>query len=254
MSLVHAEYLKLSRRKFYPILLVILVALILLLAFIFIGLPSLFPDQADDIPFLSKRDTFVFGAQQVAGQTWFPLIVATVVLGGDMASTVWATSLTRESSLVRHMGARLLVFVLASWAAFMVVTGAWALITQIWAEGSGGLTAVEWLGIAWRLGVSVLVWTVLGMAAVALLRQVGLAIGIVLAFAFIEPLFGLWGVYSKVSLTAATNGLFGVFFEGIFGDFVPGQGMSLAHALGVISGWIALALALTWVGLRYRDA
>lgn len=254
MSLVHAEYLKLSRRKFFPIMLIILFVLVLFSAFFLISFGQLWPDLANEVPVLGKPDAFVIGAQQVAAQTWFPLIVATVILGGDLASTVWATSLTREPSVIRHVGSRLLVFSIASWLAYILATGAWALYTHIWAPGRGGLELGEWLGVTWRLGVGAAVWTALGLAAVALLRQVGPAIGAVLAFYFVEQLLGLWPTYAEISLTAATNGLFGVYLDGWLGEFVPGAGMSVARALTVIGGWTVFALGLTWWGLRRRDA
>jgi len=254
MSLVHAEHLKLSRRKFYPIMLVILFVLVLFSAFFLISFGQLWPEFAQDVPVLGKPDAYVIGAQQVAAQTWFPLIVATVILGGDLASTVWATSLTREPSVVRHVGSRLLVFSIASWIAYILGTGLWALYTHFWAEGSGGLEIGEWVGVTWRLGVGAMVWSALGMAAVALLRQVGPAIGAVLAFYFVEQLLGLWPTYADISLTAATNGMFGVYLDGWLGSLVPGAGMSVTRALTVIGAWTVLALVLTWWGLRRRDA
>lgn len=254
MSLVHAEYLKLSRRKFYPIMLVILAALVVFTAFFLLLFGQLFPEFAEDVPVLAKPEAFVVGAQQVAAQTWFPLIIAAVILGGDLGSTVWATSLTRASSVVRHVVSRLIVFTIASWVAFVLGTGIWALMTHFWAEGAGSPAIGDWLGIIWRLSVVAAVWSAMGMAAVALLRSVGPAIGAVLAFYFVEQLLGLWPRYAEVSLTAATNGIFGVYLDGWLGAFVPGAGMTVTRSLVVIGSWTALALVLTWWGLRRRDA
>ena len=69
---------------------------------------------------LTKPDAFLIGAQQVVGQTWFPMILAVVLIGADLSSTVWATSLTRDSSKPAHIGARLLVIRVASWVAMLL--------------------------------------------------------------------------------------------------------------------------------------
>lgn len=254
MSLLHAEYLKLSRRKFYPIMVVILLVLVAFTAFFLMIFGQVLPDLADEVPILAKPLAYLVGAQQVASQTWFPLILAAVLLGGELGSTVWATSLTREPSLVKHVGARLAVFTGAAWFAFALGTALWALMAFIWAPGSGGVELADWLGLAWRLGLIALVWSSLGLAAVALLRSVGPAIGAVLAFYFVDQLLGLWDRYRDFSVTAATNGLFGQLLGGWLGEFIPGADLSTTRSLTVLAAWTAFALVLTWIGLRMRDA
>ncbi len=254
MSLIHAEYLKLSRRKLYPIMLIFLIALAALLAFFFLIFAQRWPDLAEGVPVIPKPTAYVFGAQQVATQTWFPMILGVVILGGELASTVWATSLTREPSVVKHVLARLLVFTVAGWLGFVIGTAFWAGMAHFWAAGSGGLTISEWLDIGWRLGAVALVWTSLGLGAVALIRSVGPAIGAVIGFLFLDQILGFWVTYADISLYVATMALFGNFLEGATGSLFPGGDMGAGHAMVVIAGWTALGLALTWFGLRRRDA
>jgi hypothetical protein len=254
MSLLHAEYLKLSRRKLYPVMSLILLTLVAFTGFFLMAFGQIAPDLAGDIPILSKPSAYIVGAQQVAGQTWFPMILAVVMVGGELGSTVWATALTREPSLLNHVSSRLGVFAIAGWIAFALATAVWGLMTYFIAPGSGGPGLVDWLQTGWRLGLVALVWSSLGLAAVALLRSVGPAIGAVLAFSFLEAILGLWRPYGNVSVTAATTGLFGSSLDGWLGSLVPGSGLTTLHSVVVISCWALAGLGLTWWGLRRRDA
>jgi hypothetical protein len=254
MSLLRAEYLKLSRRKLYPLMVLIMLVLVALSAFFLMVFGQIAPDIAEEVPVLTKPDAYVIGAQQVAGQTWFPLILAVVVVGAELGSTVWATSLTREPSVLRHVVTRLVVFTMSSWLALVIGTGLWAVVAYFGAPGTGGPSAGEWLGLVWRIGLVAMVWSSLGLAAVALLRSVGPAIGVVLAFSFLESILAFWGPYGNVSVTAATGGLFGAQLGGLFGALVPGADLSLAHSIAILVGWTLFGLGLTWWGLRRRDA
>ena len=254
MSLLHAEYLKITRRKLFPTMLAILGFFTLLSAFFLMIFSQVAPDLAGDIPSVGKPLAYSFGAQQIAGQTWFPLILAVVMLGGELSSTVWATSLTRDSRRLMHILARLLVFGVASWLAFNVGTALWAVIAFFAAEGSGSLTVGEWIGLGWRMGLISLAWTSLGLGTVGALRSMGPAIGAVLAFSFLETFLALWEPYGNLSLTAATNALFEVSLGGIAGAFLPGGDLSLIHSIAIMIGWIAFGLVLTWWGLHRRDA
>ena len=254
MSLVHAEYLKISRRKLYPVMVLILGFLITLTAFFLIVFAQVAPGFAEGLPVLEKPDAYMVGAQQVASQTWFPMILAVVMLGGELGSTVWATSLTRDSRKLAHMLARLLVLSIAGWLAFMLATGVWAAFTVVAAPGEGGPTAAEWLGLVWRIGIISLAWTSIGLGAVSMLRSVGPAIGAALALIFGEGILALWGPYESISLSAATSGLFDFVLGGFIGAFIPGGDLSLGHAVAIIFGWTLLGLVLTWWGLQRRDA
>ena len=254
MSLLHAEYLKMSRRKLYPVMLLILGFLILLTAFFLIVFGQIAPDLAEDVPVLEKPEAYLIGAQQVAGQTWFPLILAVVMMGGEFSTTVWATSLTRDSRKVNHVFARLLVFSLAGLISFMAATAVWAAFAFFGAPGEGSPSVGEWVGLVWRAGVISVAWTSLGLGAVSLLRSVGPAIGVVLAFSFGESILALWGPYENVSLSAATGGLYDFVFGAGLEGLIPGADLSRPHALAIIAGWTVVGLVLTWWGLQRRDA
>lgn len=254
MSLLHAEYVKLSRRRLYPIMVVILGVLVALLAFFFLIFGQILPELAEELPVFEKPDAYVFGAQQVAGQTWFPLVLAVVMLGSEFGNTVWATALTRDSRRLYQISARFLVLLVASWAAILIGIIAWAVVVFFASPGTGGPDAVEWLEVVWKVGLIQLAWTSIGLAAVALLRSVGPAIGAALALIFIDPLLGLWGPYENISISAATTALFPIFPDGAFSAFVPGASLSTMHAVFIMVGWAAVGFGLTWWGLQRRDA
>jgi hypothetical protein len=254
MSLLHAEYLKLSRRRLYYTMVLILAALVGLLAFFLLIFPRIAPDFAEGVPLLEKPEAYVFGAQQVAGQTWFPLILAVVMLGSEFGSTVWATALTRDPRRTVQISARFLVLAIASLLAIAAGVIGWALVTAIAVPGDGVPEASEWLGLIWKIALIELAWTAIGLGAVAMLRSVGPAIGAALALYFIDPILGLWGPWENVSLSAATNALFGVDVAGCFGALVPGADLALPHAVAIVVGWTIVGLALTWWGLHRRDA
>jgi len=257
MSLVHAEYLKVSRRKLFPIMLGLLAFLMGFVGLLFyVILPALPEAAGGDTPLPERPEAFIFGAQQVAGQAWwFAVILATAVLGGEVASTVWATSLTRDSRKFRHISSKFMVFTVASWVAFLVGTAVWAAITWVAADGSGSPELSEWLGLLWKFLVIAAAWTSIGLGAVAMTRSIAVAMGIALGLSFIDSIVAPFvDFYEKISLTAASNGIFNVAGDGPFASFIPGGDMSLAHALGVMVGWVLVGLAFTWWGLQRRDA
>ncbi len=254
MSLLHAEYLKLSRRRLYYTMVLILAALVGLLAFFLLVFPQIAPEFAEGVPLLEKPEAYVFGAQQVAGQTWFPLILAVVMLGSEFGSTVWATALTRDPRRTAQVSARFIVLATASFLAIAAGVVGWTLVTALAVPGEGGPTIAEWLALVWKLALIELAWTAIGLGAVAMLRSVGPAIGAALALYFVDPILGLWGPWENVSLSAATNALFQIDIPGGFGALVPGGDLSLPHAVAIVLGWTMLGLTVTWWGLRRRDA
>lgn len=255
MSLLHAEYLKLSRRKLYVVMVVILAALVGLLALLFIILPRVAPEFAaeSELPMFAKPEAYVFGAQQVAGQTWFPLVLAVVMLGSEFGSTVWATALTRDPRRIPQIGARFVVLAAASWVAIALGIVGWAVLTALVAPGEGAPAASAWLGLAWKVGLVELAWTAIGLGAVAMLRSVGPAIGAALAFYFIDSILVVWSTYRQISLTAATGSLFEIEIPGDFGSMF-GIGMPLGQAVAVVLGWTLVGLVLAWWGLQRKDA
>ena len=167
MSLLHAEYLKLSRRRLYYMMVIILAALVGLLAFFLLIFAQIAPELAEDVPLLRKPIAYIFGAQQVAGQTWFPLILAVVMLGSEFGSTVWATALTRDPRRVGQISARFVVLALASLLAITAGIAGWSIVTAIAVPGEGGPSVDEWLNLVWKVGLIELAWTAIGLGAVA---------------------------------------------------------------------------------------
>jgi len=250
VSLLHAEYLKVSRRWLFPIMTAVLGVLVVLGAFATILLPK-FSDEVPTI--VTKPEVYLFGAQQ-AVQTWFPVILAAVFLGSEFSTTAWASALTRDPRRVLQINARLLTISAASWLAFVLGAAAFAIIAAVAAEGTGSLSVTEWLDITWRLGLVALAWTSLGLAAVAIFRSVGPAIGVGLALSVGEGFLALWPAYADLSLTAAGAALFPVELGGLFGAFIPSISRPLWELVVVVLAWTAAGFALTWWGLQRRDA
>ena len=256
MSLLHAEYLKMSRRKLYPIMLALLAFLMAFIGILFFVVFPALPDAAAGGVVPGRPEAFVFGAQQVAGQAWwFAVILATAILGAEFSTTVWATSLTRESKKLSHVSARFLVFTLASWLAFLAGVAVWGAVTFLFAEGSGSLETSEWLGFVWKFILISAAWTSIGLGAVAMTRSIALAMGIALGLSFVDSIVAPFvDSYETVSLTAASNGIFDVGGDGPFSAFVPGGDFTLAHSVAILAGWALVGLILTWWGLHRRDA
>lgn len=259
MSLVHAEYLKVTRRKLFPVMTLILGLLMGFFGVLFfLVLPAL-PESAGGgagavVP--QRPGAFVFGAQQVAAQAWwFAVILATAVFGGELATTAWATSLARESRKLRHIVSKFVVFAIASWLALLAGTAIWSVATFLFADGSGSLAASEWLGLVWKFGVIAAAWTSIGLGAIGLTRSIPSAMAIALGLSFVDSILAPFvEIYENVSLTAATNGIFGLAADSPFGALIPGGDMSLAHALAIMAGWAIVGLGLMWWGLQRRDA
>ena len=254
MSLFTAELRKIGRRKLFPGMTLVLLFFVGLAAFFLIVFGEIAPDLAEDLPVLEKPEVYDVGAQQAMTQTWFPVILAVVLMGGELASTVWATGLTRESRKVRQVLTRLTTYTVASLVAFLVAFVFWVVLALIFAPGEGFMELADLVGLIWKGLVIALAWTSLGIGAVALLRSVGPAIGVGIAVIFAESFLALWGPWENVSLSAATSALFFVDFGGGFSSFVPGGDLPLWHTLLILVGWTALGLALTWWGLQRRDA
>lgn len=256
MSLVHAEYLKLTRRKLYPIMVAILGLIVAVSAFFAVIFPQLIgeDDLLGVMPVFEKPDAFLFGVQQVVANTWFPLILAVIMLGSEFGGTVWAAALTRDSRKLRQIAARFLILVIASWAAISVAIAGWTVVVVTAVPGTGGLGVGEWVSVFGKVGLVQLTWIAIGLAAVATLRSVGPAIGAALAVYFIEPLVAMWDLYENISISAAANALFPVFPDGLIAEFIPGAGLSVFHAVSILVGWAAFGFVVAWWSLHRRDA
>jgi hypothetical protein len=254
VNLLRAEFRKITHRKLVPIMILLLVVFVGLAAFFLVVFPQISPEAAEQIPRIEKPLVYVLGAQQAATQTWFPLILAVVLLGGELSTTVWATALTRDSRKGRHIVARVLTYALASLVAAVVAFAVWIVMALIFAPGEGFMTFKDFVDFLWNTALISLAWTSVGTAAVSLLRSVGPAIGAGLAIYFAESFLALWDPWENVSLTAASTALFEVDFGGGLGGLIPGMGLSMGHKLAILAGWTLVGLGLTWWGLQRRDA
>ena len=251
IGLFRAELIKLFKRRTFYVLVVVLAVLTGLLAAIFFLLPRAV--ESADIPVIQKPGAYVFGAQQVLGQTWFPIILSTMFLAGELATSAWATALTRNARRWQHLIARLVTTTGASWLAIITAIAGFGLVAFFLAEGTGALGASEWWAIAWKALLVVFTWVALGMAASAWLRAVGPAIGATLAFSFAEGILALWEGWRNVSLSVHTSALLGALDVGGFGGLL-GDTPSFGRALVVILGWCVGAIVAAFAGLHYRDA
>lgn len=251
--LFQAELVKLFRRKAYLLMVIILAALVGMTAFFIVVFPRIAPDLAEGLSPIGKPEGYVFGAQQVIGQTWFPLILAVMMLGTEMSGTFWATTLTREARRLRHVTARLVVLSGASWAAVAAAILGFAVVVALGGVGEGGLPAGEWLRIFGSALLIQIAWVALGLGLVGLFRSIGPAIGAALAFSFGEQLLGLWRPYGNVSLTANSTALLGAVDPEIFGGMLPGAGIPPERAAVVVAIWAVAAVALAWWALVQRD-
>jgi hypothetical protein len=255
-GLLAAEWVKLSRRWVLRVLALILVALCGLTGFIFLILPDLVPDVAQELPILDRRDALILGIQTVLGQTWFPLILAVVMLGSEVTTSAWGASLTRESRRGRHVGAKLGVMLGGAWLVVLVVIGLWVAGATVFSEGESGFSTSDWIGVVWKSGLAQVTWLALGMGAVAWIRSTGFAIGIVIVYSFGEGILALWKPFQRISLSTAQNALFGEISADISGGIGVGftDPMTFSRAVLVVAMWTVVGAALAYTGLRYRDA
>lgn len=253
MSLLRAEYRKIRRRIVFPVMALVLMIFTGLGAFFLIVLGQV-GDLGGNLPVLKKPMVYAVGAQQSATQSWFPLILAVVLLGGELSTTVWATSLTRESRKIRHIVSRFVTYSAATIVAVLAGFLVWAVIAFFFAPGTGFMSATDLIGVVWKAALVAVAWTAIGTGAVSMLRSVGPAIGAGLAIYFAESFLVLWGPWENVSLTAASSALFNASLAGPLSNLIPGGSLPLWHQMAIIAGWTALGLFLTWWGLQRRDA
>lgn len=254
IGLLRAEFIKLFKRRLPWVMTFILGGLMGVTALVLMVLPGFIDDGLDGFTGVGRPEAFMVGFQQAVSQTWFPLILAVVFLGGEMTGTAWASTLTREARRWMHVLARLVVLTVASWAAMLLVVAMWSVMVVLFADGAGGPGLGEWLGAIWKLGLVQFVWAALGLGAIAWLRSTGPAIGLVVAFSFVESILGLWSGYQPFSLTGNSAVLFGSDLMGELGAvFGAISGSSFGAALAAVVGWGVIGSFAAWAGLSLRD-
>lgn len=253
-GLLRAELLKLVKRRLYWVMVLIFAAVMGLVAVLLLLLPSISPDAIPGMPVIAKPDAYTFGAAQALGQTWFPVVLAVVLLGGETGTSIWPFSLTLESRRWLHLVAKTVVTTVAAWLGALVAIAGWAVVAMLFAEGSGAPAVSEWMSIVWKAGLTEFTWVALGFAATGLLRSIGPAIGVALAFSFGEGILAFWRPWQEISLSLASSRL-----VGDFGDISAGLGVGLSgplsfeQALAVVFGWVILGVGLAVFGLQVRD-
>jgi hypothetical protein len=251
-GLLKAELIKTFKRRTFWVLTIVLVLLTGFLAGIFYLLPRVIDDQGGLFE-IQKPAAYIFGAGQVMGQTWFPLILATMALAGELATSAWSTTLTRNSRRGQHLVARLLTSTAAAWLAVLLAIVVFSIATFFLAEGTGELDAAAWWDIVWKALLVQFTWVALGLAFSAWLRSVGPAIGAALAFTFVEGLLILWEGFRQVSLSIHTSALLGSLSVGGFGQIL-GDLPSFRRGLIVVLSWSVIGVLIAWAGLKLRDA
>jgi hypothetical protein len=251
-GLIRAEIIKTFKRRTFWVLTIVLALLTAFLAGIFYLLPRVIDDQGGFFE-ITKPSAYVFGAGQVLGQTWFPLILATMALAGELATSAWSTTLTRNSRRGQHLVARLVTATLAAWFAVLLAITIFSVATFFLASGTGELDPGGWWDIAWKALLVQFTWAALGLAFSAWLRSVGPAIGAALAFSFVEGLLVLWEGFREVSLSIHSSALLGSLSVGGFGQIL-GDLPSIRRGLVVVLGWSLLGVLVSWAGLKLRDA
>ncbi len=250
IGLIAAEITKTFKRRTYWVLTVVLTVVTMLLVGLFLFLPRVVDEG---MPIFSKPEIYTVGAAQVLGQTWFPLILAALALAGELATSAWATALTRNSRRGQHLMARMLTATISAWIAMLAAIALFTVAAFFFATGSGSLTVEEWLGIGWKALLVQFTWVGLGLAFSAFLRSVGPAIGGAIAFMFIEGLLLLWPAWRPVSLSLATSAILGDLAAADFGPVI-GELPEFRTALITALAWAVGAALLAWAGLRFRDA
>ena len=255
-GLLRAEWIKLSRRWVFRVMSLILLVVTAMTAVIILVVPKVSPGAIEGLTELSRRDATVVGIQTVLGQTWFPLILAVVMLGSEVRSTAWASALTRESRRGLHVAARLITLTAAAWAAALVAIVGWEIVAATYTEGDRAFGISGWVGIVWKTAIVQVTWVALGLGAIALLRSTGVAIGAVVAYSFLEGLLALWKPYGEIALSSASNSLVGQVVADVSGGFgVSGADpMAFAQAVTVVGAWAVLGGAIAWAGLALREA
>lgn len=254
IRLMHAETIKLFKRRVYWVMLAILVFFTAMAAVLLLYLPTVAPGEFEGFPEITKPDAYAVGASQVIGQTWFPAILAVVMLGGELSTAIWAGALTMESRRWLHLLAKAIVYSSAAWLAAVAAIGVWSVIAFFLAGGDGGPDPAEWVSILAKTALIQFTWVAIALGGTGLFRALGPAIGVVLAFSFGEGILALWRPWQQVSLSGASSRLIADLGDigGGFGiTFTPE--ISFGHALAVVLAWTLVGVAVAIFGVQVRD-
>lgn len=249
IGLIGAESRKLFRRLPFWIMLGVLVFFVGITAVFLIVLPRVASDTFGDLPDIPPSVMFTLGLQTALGQTWFPAILAAVMVGGEVGGPVWSSALTLESRRWMHVLAKLIVLTLGAMLAFVVAMVLWVTIVALFVEDGQGPTGLG--AVLWKSAVIQLTWVALGIGSVGLFQSMGPAIGVIIGLNVGESLLSIWEPWQLISLS--TNQ------AAVLGDIVTPGGLGavadipIGRAAGVVLAWAGVAIVLAVVGLAVRD-
>ncbi len=252
-ALLSAEVIKLTKRKMPWVLGGILVFLTALGAFLQYAAADLF-DSADlevlAVP--DKPEAYLYGFLNAAGNTWVPVILAVVMLGYEFSKGTWGISLTWDASRSRHLMAKLAVLTGGATVLALLGVVVWMGFSAAMAEGAGFVSVAELVLATGELVFVQATWVAVGLAAVALIRSTGLAVGLAVGLTFVEQLLALWPAYQDYSIGGATSGIFDLQLPVVVGNplVLPDPGRSAM----ILLIWGVVSLGVAWAAVTYRDA
>lgn len=252
-TLLSAERVKLTNRRLPWVLGGILVLLTIVGAFFQFLAVEIFDDPsltALDVP--EQPEAYLYGFLNAAGSTWVPVILAVVMLGGEFSRGTWAVSLTWESRRWLQLVARLVVIGLGAVVLGLIGVVVWGVFAAVFADGSGLPQLGDIVLATIKLGYVQFVWVAVGLAAAALIRSTGLAVGLAVGLTFVEQLLAIWPAYQDFSIGSASSGLFGLELPVVVGSAVGLPDPTRSAAILLV--WGAISLGVAWASLQYRDA
>ncbi len=253
IGLIRAESLKLFKRAPFWVMLAVLLFFVGVSGLVLVAGPRLLPDVFGEIPEVPREQLFTLGLQTTLGQTWFPGLLAAVMVGGEVGTSIWPAALTLEARRWWHVLAKLVVLTVGAILAVVVAMAVWAAMIVVIVEGAGGPSASEWLSILWKSVVIQLTWVALGIGAVGLFRSIGPAVGTVIGISILESFLALWPPWQNVSISLNQTALLGD-VANLGGGLGPAFGeISVARAAVVVLAWAVVALLAAITGLAARD-
>ena len=251
-GLIRAEGLKLFKRLPFWVMGLLLVFFVGVSALVLVVLPRVAPDAFGEIPFIPGDQAITLGLQTAIGQTWFPAILAAVMVGGEVGSAIWPSDLAREARRWMHVLAKLVVLTAAATLAIATSAVVWIVLVAISADTFSWPAMGEWLSLAWKAVVVEGTWVALGIGAVGLFRSIGPAIGAVLGLNLGDGFLSLWGPWANISPSANQTAMLGEMAD-LGAGFGTSADIPMARATLVVVAWAVAATIVAVAGLMLRD-
>lgn len=244
--LIRVEMRKILKRRFSWIMLGVLL-LISGLSALLVATQIDFTISGSSSGGVTGSDEYIFGFDNLRLHFWYPLVIAVVIMGGDVASGALAAGLTRVPNRLTHLWSRILVYGSTVWIDLMVALGLWFLIIKIFEPEVPFISAGEFMAGFWRFGFTTFFWVILTVATVAVMRSTGGAVGAVMGF-WIFELFvtATWEAFQRFSVSQNTALL------NLASEFDSSQN-SVPEAVLALSGWMVAFLIIGIFGMYARD-